>query len=124
MFLSNLQGDALLENRHVVEARFFAGDKLAAGDGEHEVQKLVGELVEVLDSSSWPQLKSIHFDLCLASKELLEIFIVGTGEANGVPRPVVKSTMCAPLAASAVLATKSLPGAESRFNPLCCTLSP
>ena len=51
----------------------------------------------------------------------MEIFTVGTGEANGVPRPVVNSTICAPEAASAVAATRSLPGALSRFKPFVVT---
>ena len=55
---------------------------------------------------------------------MLEIFIVGTGEANGVPRPVVNRTMCAPEAASAVEATRSLPGALKRFRPRRETGSP
>ena len=50
--------------------------------------------------------------------------MVGTGEANGVPRPVVKSTICAPAAASAVDATRSLPGADKRTSPFVLTRSP
>ncbi len=47
-----------------------------------------------------PQLKSIQFCFFFfASWLFVEIFTVGTGLANGVPRPVVKSTMCAPDAA-------------------------
>jgi hypothetical protein len=56
--------------------------------------------------------------------ELLEIFTVGTGEANGVPRPVVNNTIWAPDTASAVDATKSLPGADKRFSPFTFTGSP
>ena len=37
---------------------------------------------------------------------------MGTGQPKGVPRPVVKSTICAPLAARAQDATRSLPGAD------------
>ena len=48
----------------------------------------------------------------------------GTGEAKGVPLPVVNNTMCAPEAASAVDATRSFPGALSRFNPFSSTVSP
>ena len=55
---------------------------------------------------------------------MLEIFTVGTGDAKGVPLPVVKRTMCAPEAASAVEATKSLPGALNRFKPFSFTGSP
>ena len=55
---------------------------------------------------------------------LLAIFTVGTGEANGVPRPVENSTICAPAAASAVEATRSLPGAERRLRPAVLTLWP
>ena len=40
-----------------------------------------------------PALKSIHPGLFLARVELVEIFMVGTNVPNGVPRPVVKSTM-------------------------------
>ena len=49
--------------------------------------------------------------------------MVGTGQANGVPRPVVKRTIWAPAAARAVEATKSLPGALSKFNPGVLTVS-
>ena len=59
-----------------------------------------------------------------ASLELVAIFTVGTGDANGVPRPVVKRTICAPAAAQAVEATRSLPGALRRLRPLSDTLSP
>ena len=37
-----------------------------------------------------PQLKSIQFCFFFASWLFVEIFTVGTGLANGVPRPVVK----------------------------------
>ena len=45
-------------------------------------------------------------------------------KTNGVPRPVVKRTICAPAAAQAVEATRSLPGALRRLSPLSDTLSP
>ena len=45
-------------------------------------------------------------------------------EKKGVPRPVVKSTMWHPLAARVLAATRSLPGAESRFRPFFCKRSP
>ena len=54
----------------------------------------------------------------------MAIFSVGTGHANGVPRPVENSTICAPAEASAVAATRSLPGADSRFKPGVWTRSP
>jgi len=50
--------------------------------------------------------------------------MVGTGHANGVPRPVVNKTIWAPDAARAVEATRSLPGALKRFSPLLRTGSP
>ena len=69
-------------------------------------------------------LKSIHHGLFLASVDVVEIFVVGTKVPKGVPRPVVKSTMCHPLAARVVAATRSLPGAESRLSPFFCKRSP
>ena len=48
----------------------------------------------------------------------------GSGEAKGVPLPVVNRTICAPEAASAVAATRSFPGALNRFKPLTLTGSP
>ena len=68
-------------------------------------------------STRTPELKSIQFCFLLARGLLLEIFTVGTGEANGVPLPVVNKTMCDPLAAKAVDATKSFPGALRRLRP-------
>ena len=56
-------------------------------------------------SAAVPQLKSIQLFFFLNKAVLLDIFTVGTGEAKGVPLPVVKSTMCAPEAARAVDAT-------------------
>ena len=56
----------------------------------------------VASSTKTPQLKSIQLFFLLARGELVEIFTVGTGEANGVPRPVVNKTIWAPDAASAV----------------------
>ena len=68
-----------------------------------------------------PALKSIQLPLFPASLELVAILTVGTGDANGVPRPVVKRTICAPEAAQAVAATRSLPGALRRLSPLVLT---
>ena len=48
---------------------------------------------------------------------LVEIFIVGTKVPNGVPRPVVNSTMWQPEEARAVAATRSLPGATAGSVP-------
>ena len=78
----------------------------------------------VLSSTSTPALKSIQLDFLPARRELVAIFMVGTGDAKGVPRPVVNSTICAPAAASAVAATRSLPGADRRFSPGVFTVSP
>ena len=64
-----------------------------------------------------PALKSIQLLLLPASLEFVAILTVGTGEANGVPRPVVNRTICAPEAAQAVAATRSLPGALKRLSP-------
>ena len=75
----------------------------------------------VISSTILPALKSIQFFLCSAIFELEEIFMVGTSVANGVPRPVVKSTMWAPETAVAVAATRSLPGADRRFSPFSFT---
>ena len=50
--------------------------------------------------------------------------MVGTKVPNGVPRPVVNSTNWQPLEANAVAATKSFPGALSRFSPLVLICSP
>ena len=41
-------------------------------------------------------------DFLAAIVLLLDIFIVGTGHAKGVPLPVVKRTICAPALARAV----------------------
>ena len=43
---------------------------------------------------------------------------------NGVPRPVVNNTMWHPHEARAVAATRSFPGAESRFRPFTFRRSP
>ena len=75
-------------------------------------------------STSTPQLKSIQLFFLFAKGELVEIFTVGTGDANGVPRPVVNNTMCAPEVARAVEATRSFPGALKRFYPGTFTVSP
>ena len=79
---------------------------------------------KVSPSTKVPQLKSIQLFFLFASVELVAIFTVGTGLANGVPRPVVNKTMCAPEAARAVEATKSFQGALKRFKPCVQTLSP
>lgn len=78
----------------------------------------------VSPSAIVPALKSIQLLLYCARWLLLETLMVGTGLANGVPRPVVNSTICAPAAAKALEATKSLPGACSKFNPFFVTRSP
>ena len=48
----------------------------------------------------------------------------GSGAPNGVPRPVVNKTICAPAAVKAVADTKSLPGPDSMFRPFVTTASP
>ena len=78
----------------------------------------------VLPSMSCPALKSIQLGLRAARVGLVAIFIVGTKVPNGVPRPVVNNTMWQPADASAVEATRSLPGAESRLRPSFCRRSP
>ena len=75
-------------------------------------------------STRRPQLKSIQLPFLPASFELVEILTVGTGDAKGVPRPVVNSTICAPEAASAVEATRSFHGALKRLRPFVSTFSP
>ena len=75
-------------------------------------------------STRTPALKSIQLVLFVYSGVLVEIFIVGTNVPNGVPLPVVNNTMWHPAAASAVEATRSLPGAESRFRPWFLSCSP
>ena len=77
-----------------------------------------------MSSTIRPALKSIQLSLWPASLELLDILTVGTGEAKGVPLPVVKSTIWAPDTARAVEATRSLPGALNRFRPFTFTGSP
>ena len=57
------------------------------------------------------------FDFEGNAGELVESFTVGTQVPKGVPLPVVNSTMWQPAAASAVEATKSLPGVDSRVTP-------
>ena len=57
-----------------------------------------------------PALKSIQFFFFSASGVLVATLTVGIGAPTGVPRPVVKSTICAPEAISAVIAQISLPG--------------
>ena len=69
-------------------------------------------------STSDPALKSIQLDLNFASWVLVEIFIVGTNDPNGVPRPVVNNTSWHPDKARAEAATRSLPGACRRLRPL------
>ena len=68
-------------------------------------------------SSNVPALKSIQLDFFPANPVWDEIFTVGTNVPKGVPRPVVNSTIWHPEAAKAVLATRSLPGALSKFSP-------
>ena len=61
-------------------------------------------------SAMTPVLKSIQPDFFWASGVLVEIFRVGAGAENGVPRPVEKRMRCAPAAVMAVAETRSLPG--------------
>ena len=68
-----------------------------------------------------PALKSIQSRFFSASGVLVETFTVGIGAPTGVPRPVVKSTICAPEAISAVMAHRSLPGPCTRFSPFSVT---
>ena len=75
-------------------------------------------------SATTPALKSIQVFFLAASWLLVAIFSVGAGAPNGVPRPVLNSTMCAPAAVSAVAETRSLPGPYSIFRPLVVTGSP
>ena len=67
---------------------------------------------------------SIQCGFSSYSAEFVDIFIVGDGALNGVPRPVVKRMSWAPAAVSAVEETRSFPGAHRRFSPLHTTRSP
>ena len=108
-----LQCHALFEDCHIVEARFLAADFFCRTPRRSHSRTICCPTVSnSASSTSTPALKSIQFFFFPANVLLLEIFTVGTGDANGVPRPVVNSTICAPLAASAVAATRSLPGAD------------
>src|SRR5258708_3223453 len=77
-----------------------------------------------MPSSSRPALKSIQCGFRCAISELDEILMVGTGKPSGVPRPVVKRRIVAPLAIIAVLDTPSLPGDSSSVNPAPGACSP
>ena len=96
----------------------------AAGYPQHLLQQCVRQLIQRFAAQQIPGRKIDPVGFFSASVGLVAIFIVGTGEANGVPRPVENSTSCAPEAASAVEATRSFPGAESRFSPGAETGSP
>ena len=61
-------------------------------------------------SAMTPVLKSIQQPFFYASGVLVEIFRVGAGAENGVPRPVENRIRCAPAAVMAVAETRSLPG--------------
>ena len=62
----------------------------------------------VLDDNSGVEVYPARFVLC----------------QSGVPRPVVNSTMWHPQEARAVAATRSFPGADSRFSPFTFRRSP
>ena len=64
----------------------------------------------VSPSTRTPALKSIQPDFFWDKGVFVATLIVGAGPPTGVPRPVVKSTTCAPAAQSAVIAHRSLPG--------------
>ena len=69
-------------------------------------------------------MKSIQCGFFAAISEFDEIFMVGTGNPSGVPRPVVNSSTVAPLAIIAVHDTPSLPGPSSSDSPPGAAASP
>src|SRR5436189_513876 len=69
-------------------------------------------------STIGPQSISMISIILLANAELVAILIVGqTGLPVGVPNPVVNKIKVAPLAALPVVASTSLPGVHTKFNP-------
>ena len=68
-------------------------------------------------SAMTPVLKSIQPDFFSASGVLVEIFRVGAGAENGVPRPVENTTIWAPPATMAATEEGSLPGVSMMTRP-------
>src|SRR6185503_8317346 len=69
-------------------------------------------------SSIGPQSISMISPIRLARSELVATLMVGqTGLPVGVPNPVVNNIKVAPVAALPVVASTSLPGVQTRFNP-------
>ena len=69
-------------------------------------------------------MKSIQCGFFAAISLFVAILTVGTGKPHGVPRPVVKRSIVAPLAVIAVDETPSFPGASSSASPPVAARSP
>ncbi|MNI91760.1 hypothetical protein D3C73_1494710 [compost metagenome] len=65
-----------------------------------------------------PQLRSMISGIFSKVLVLVDNFTTGViGFPVGVPSPVVKRTILAPAATSAVVLSTSLPGVHNKFNP-------
>ena len=122
---NSLQYNAILKDRNLAEALLLGTGLLAGGNIQHQpVQVGAGLIQRALTIRDHTGVE-VDPSLFLGSQLLLvAIFSVGAGAPNGVPRPVLNSTMWAPAAVSAVALTRSLPGPYSIFRPLVVTGSP
>ena len=108
---SQLQHDAVLEDGDLAEAVLLGLGLLTAGNADDQVQQVLCGLVDgLLAVSDDAGVEVDPADFFSASGVLVEIFRVGAGAENGVPRPVEKRMRCAPAAVMAVADTRSLPG--------------
>ena len=119
-----LQCHPCLENGDFFITFLFIVHKLAACYADNVVDETFASLFHrfVFKDNAGVEVNPARF--VLGEVELVEIFMVGTYVPNGVPRPVVNNTMWHPHEARAVAATRSFPGAESRFRPFTFRRSP
>ncbi len=119
------KNDAVLEDGDLAEAVLLGlGLLTAATRMTRSSRSFAASWMVFSPSAITPALKSIQPDFFWASGVLVEIFRVGAGAENGVPRPVENRIRCAPAAVMAVAETRSLPGPYSIFRPLVTTGSP
>ena len=96
-------GETITVDGHVITLKedVPAGHKVTLKDfaqGENIIKYgyPIGHALTAVEQGHWineNQIKTNLAGLFLARVELVEIFMVGTNVPNGVPRPVVKSTM-------------------------------
>ena len=104
------QGNAIFEDGNLPEPILLAFGLLAGCNLQHQIKQALGRIGNGLTVGHRAGVEVDPARLLGGQLAVAGDLDGGAGAPKGVPRPVVKSTMCAPAAVMAVAETRSLPG--------------